>query len=493
LIHVLPRLAELDDHNVFVASPLLTVLPSVANGGVSGSGPTFTVTYHLNPAAKWDDGTAITSADVAFSWHAYLDTTGSLSTTGYDQITKIDTPDATTAAVHFKKTYTDWPDVLGGFQGVILEKSKFKSTNVGKDMTTAIGFSGGPWKITSFTKDKEVLTRNTAYWDKDRIPKLDSVTFVPLTETTKEVENIKTGQVSAIYPQAAIDNVQQLTHQAAITTSFGVNGQYENIWFNEKPGKPFSDKNLRAAFSFAFDRTLFLNDIIKPIYPSVTPLNCAMWIPQVGKWCTNTDFSDLTPDPAKVTQFMQQAGYAKDASGVWAKGGKELAIKWMADTGNKRREGTQAEFIPLLAKQGFKITPDNSEHDTVFQKRLPAGDYDIAMFINVASPDPTVTSSLECDQAPGPSNQGQGQNDWWYCNPAADTLMKQSDAQLDPSKRADEIHQLDAILRQDYLNIPLYAAPTMFSYRPDKVGGPVNQFINSPESNFWNMWAWSKA
>lgn len=491
-IHVLPRLAELDEHNIFVASPLLTELPSVANGGVTGSGPTFTVTYHLNPAAKWDDGTPITSADVAFSWHAYIDTTGSLTTTGYDQITKIDTPDATTAAVHFKKTYTDWPDVMGGFSGVILEKSKFKTTNVGKDMVSTIGFSGGPWKLTSFTKDKEVLVRNAAYWAKDRIPKLDSVTFVPLVETTKEVENIKTGQVAAIYPQAAIDNVQQLTHQSAITTTFGVNGQYENIWFNEKPGKPMSDKNLRAAFSFAFDRQLFLSDIIKPIYPSVTMLNCAMWIPQVGKWCTNTDFADIVPTPDKVTSNMTAAGYAKDASGIWAKGGQELTIKWMADTGNKRREGTQAEFIPLMAKQGFKIVPDNSTHDTVFQKRLPAGDYDIAMFINVASPDPTVSSSLLCDQAPGPSNQGQGQNDWWYCNKSADTLMRQSDAELDVTKREDEIHQLDKILRDDYLNIPLYAAPTMFSYRPDKIAGPVNQFVNSPESNFWNMWAWTK-
>ena len=93
-IHVLPRLAELDDHNNFVASPLLTELPSTSNGGVTGSGKTFTVTYNLNPAAKWTpDGTPITSADVEFTWQAFLKTTGSLSTAGYDQISSIDTPD----------------------------------------------------------------------------------------------------------------------------------------------------------------------------------------------------------------------------------------------------------------------------------------------------------------------------------------------------------------------------------------------------------------
>ena len=38
--------------------------------------------------------------------------------------------------------------------------------------TTAISFSGGPWTLQSFTKDKEVLVANTTYWDKTRIPKI---------------------------------------------------------------------------------------------------------------------------------------------------------------------------------------------------------------------------------------------------------------------------------------------------------------------------------
>ncbi len=246
-IHVLPRLAELDDHNNFVASPLLTEMPSLANGGVTGSGKTFTVTYHLNPAAKWTpDNTPITSADVVFSWHAQLDTTGSLTTTGYDQISSIDTPDPQTAVVHFKETYNDWPDVMGGFSGVILEKAKFPGgTNVGKTMQTSMPFSGGPWVLTSFSKDKEVLTANTNYWDKTRIPKIKTVTFVPLTETTKEVQAIKTGQVSAIYPQPSTDNVPQLQNSATLKSVFGVTTQYENVWFNNKPGKPFADKNVR--------------------------------------------------------------------------------------------------------------------------------------------------------------------------------------------------------------------------------------------------------
>jgi peptide/nickel transport system substrate-binding protein len=492
-IHVLPRLTELDDHNNFVASPLLTEMPSVDNGGVTGSGNTFTITYHLNPDATWQpDGTPITSADVVFSWHAQIDTTGSLTTTGYDQISGIDTPDPQTAVVHFKETYNDWPDVMGGFSGVILEKAKFTSTNVGKLMTTSLDFSGGPWVLQSFSKDKEVLVANAKYWDKDRIPKIQQVTFVPVAETTKEVQAIKTGQVSAVYPQPATDNVPQLKDSGTLKTIFGVTTQFENLWFNNKAGKPFADKNLRAAMSYAIDRTQLLNDIIKPFDPTVEQLNCAAWIPGVGEWCENTAFADITPDQTKVDSFMAASGYAKDSSGFWAKDGQQLVIHWMETTGNKRRENMEAEFIPLLAKQGFKVVTDNSDADTMFQKRLPAGDFDMAVYIQVTSPDPTVTSILSTSNIPGPNNQGQGQNDTWYSNPEADKLMTQSDGELDHAKRVDQIHQLDKVLRDDYVNLPLYAFPSMFSYRTDQIGGPVEQYINNPESNFFNMWAWTK-
>src|SRR5580698_6302039 len=47
---------------------LATVVPSMANGGISKDG--LTITYHLAPNARWSDGVAVTSDDVAWSWSA---------------------------------------------------------------------------------------------------------------------------------------------------------------------------------------------------------------------------------------------------------------------------------------------------------------------------------------------------------------------------------------------------------------------------------------
>ena len=280
----------------------------------------------------------------------YLKTKGSLSTTGYDQISSIDTPDPQTAVVHFKETYTDWPDVLGGFSGVILEKAEVP----GPDRTSArrcrrrSRSPGGPWILKSFSKDQEVLTANTNYWDKDRIPKIKTVTFVPLPRRPRRSRRSRPAR-SRRSTRSRRPTTFRSAGQRDVKSLFGVTTQYENIWFNKKPGHPFADKNLRAAFIVRVRPcSKLLNDIVKPFDPTVELLNCAAWVPGVGNWCDNTEFADLKPDPTKVASFMAASGYAKDSSGIWAKGGKELTIKWMENTGNKRRADTQAEFIPLL-------------------------------------------------------------------------------------------------------------------------------------------------
>ncbi|MFM7223924.1 MAG: peptide ABC transporter substrate-binding protein [Actinomycetota bacterium] len=493
--HVFPQLTELNDRNEFVASPLLAEMPTVANGGISGEGANFTITYRLNPKAVWDDGTPITSEDVRFSWRAVLDTKGTLTTAGYDKITAIDTPDPQTAIVRFGETYPDWPDVLGGYTGVILQKAKFPGgTDVSKTMQTAIDFSGGPWKLQSFSDARAVLVRNERYWDPARRPKLDSVTFVPATTTGTEIEALKTGQVDAIYPQPAPELPAQLRGDD-IETAYGVTTQYESLVMNLKEGRPFADPNVREAFSYAFDRNLFLSDIVKPFAPDTALLQCAAWVPGIGPWCPGADgpWSDVEADPAKVETAMARSGYAKDSEGFWAKDGRRLEIGWSVTSGNARREATQAQFIPLLAEQGFSVRADNSDADTFFAKQLPAGEYDLSMFINVVSPDPAVSALYACDQIPGPENDGAGQNVQWYCDPEAERLMKIIDTSIDPAARLDAVRDLDQLLRDQYVAFPLNPFPALVAWRTDRVAGPVDRFVNSPLSVFRNLWEWERA
>ena len=77
LVHLQPGLLEFDPGNFLRASPVVEEIPSADNGGVVlNNDGTFTVTYRLDPDARWSDGTPITSTDVWFTWRAILDTQG---------------------------------------------------------------------------------------------------------------------------------------------------------------------------------------------------------------------------------------------------------------------------------------------------------------------------------------------------------------------------------------------------------------------------------
>ena len=93
----------------------------------------------------------------------------------------------------------------------------------------------------------------------------------------------------------------------------------------------------------------------------------------------------------------------------------------MVNTGNTRRESTQAYLIPLLAQAGFNVIADNCEAlPCVFQQRLPALDYDMGQYISTAPPDPAyLIPILTCEQIPTAANGNQGQNQQGVCNEEA--------------------------------------------------------------------------
>ena len=200
-------------------------------------------------------------------------------------------------------------------------------------------------------------------------------------------------------------------------------------------------------------------------------LQCGLWVPTIGPWCDNTQFEG-SYDPEGAVALLEGDGWALNDEGFWAKDGAAAPeIKWMINTPNPRREGTQALLIPVLQEAGFNVVADNGDAAAVFQQRLPAGDYDLAMYINTASPDPSVTGIMSCSQVPSPENNNVGQNSVQWCNEAASELMLQSDTEIDEAARADLIHQIGQALVDDHVMLPLFQFPNIAAWRTDAIEG----------------------
>ena len=442
------------------------------------------VTYDIAPEAVWEDGSPITVADFKATFDASMKTPGSISTSGYDQVTSVEAGSSDKqVVVTFKTVYAPW---RGLFSGLIKAASVKNTADVSGDFAEMIPFSGRPYKMQSWSKDQLVYVPNDKYWGTDKAvtPK---IVMVPKADSDTANASLKAGEVDFMYPQYSGDTAAALK-QDNIASKIEFGGDYEAFYFQQKCG-PFANPTFRAAFSMSFYREALFHQIYTPIADTAKLLQCGPITP--GQYCNGDEFANSF-DPEGAAKLLEDAGWKKDDNGFWAEPGKTAPkIRWIVNVSNGRRLSTQAYLIPLLQAAGFDVRADNCDAACYFQKRLPALDYDMAMYISTAPPDPAyLTSSFVCDLIPTEANQNIGQNTTGWCNKEASDLLHNADVEVDPVARAEGIKSALKLMAADHVLLPLFQFPKSGFWRTDKVGGPVDAELNNYQA-FKNFDQWT--
>jgi peptide/nickel transport system substrate-binding protein len=443
-----------------------------------------TVTYDISPAAVWDDGSPITWADFDATWQAALNTPGSISTVGYDQITSVSAGSSDKqVVVEFSSVYGPYKGLFGGLIKAAAVKNP---SDISADFADFIGFSGRPWKMKSWSPSQVVYEANPNYWGSDKAA-VKQLVMVPLADNDTQIAALKAGEVDFTYPQF-YGGIEEAYADPNITLQKEFGGDYEGLYFQSKCG-PFANPIFRAAFSMSIDRDALFQQIYVPL-GGESPLNCGPIVP--GPFCDGDEFAGGY-DPEGAVQLLTDNGWTKNADGFWVDPSNSQVpdIRWIINTGNVRRENTQAYLIPLLLQAGFKVRADNCDAACYFQQRLPALDYDVAMYISTAPPDPGyLTPSFTCDLIPTTANNNIGQNATGWCNEEASDLLHDADFEPDAAKRADMIKQALRLMAADKVMLPLFQFPKSGFWRTDKVGGPVNAELRNYTS-FINNHLWT--
>jgi peptide/nickel transport system substrate-binding protein len=492
----LPKLLGLDDKSNVVATPLVMEVPSIANGGVIKD--PFSVTYHLNPAAVWDDGTKITGDDIDFTLKAIINTTATTSPVGYDKITSVETT-GDTVKLNFSEPFADWQDLFGGggVNSYVLKKSAFpdadpEKPDLKKEMNTLIPFSGGPWKMMSWSKSQEVLVRNDKYWGHQ--PLLDQVTFVPLTEQPVEITSLLSGTVDAIFtlgplsvPRGGDPNVRWTSGPTNFADAF---------WF-QLDDPVMKDFAVRQAIAYGVNRQAIVDQLVKEDDPDAQVLNCLPPLfPVVDAWCSSeieSEMASYSYDPGRSIGILEDDGF--DCSNVPAspctKAGRPLEITFYSGC-----SGYAQAVISLVQEQvkpaGLQIIPFAFEGTDLFcTTKLPIlGGLQVGEFGVGGTVDPSPTAfSYQCEYGTGIPND-YGKNPLGYCDPQLDPIMDESDHELDPVARHQMITEVFAKINRDLAALPLFSEVAITGWRSDRVGGPIGQWNGAPYGTFWNMDYW---
>ena len=443
-----------------------------------------TLTVDLNPDAVWDDGTPITVADLQCTLDANLNTPGSLTTTGFDQIISVDEGSSDKQAViNFRTVYAPYKTL---FNPILKADRHADCNDVSLDFEDTPPDSGRPFKFQEWTTSQSILVPNENYWGD--APASDQVVMVPFADQDTEKAAIASGEVDYIYPQYD-PGFAAVTSDANVSIDLVFGADYEGFYFQQYSDGdgpwtegPFADPIYRQAFAMSIDTASAFQQIYTPIGgPTAELLNCGPITP--GPYCPDNATAPFAnsydADGAKT--LLEDNGWTMGGDGLWVSPDGEVPeVRWIINTGNTRREGMQAYLIPLLAAAGFNVVPDNCDAACYFQQRLPAMDYDMAMYISTAPPDPAyLTSSFTCSQIPTPENGNVGQNSTGWCNEAASDALAEADATVDEAERAELILSALQAMADDHVMLPLFQFPKSGIWRNDQVGSPEAMAANT--------------
>jgi peptide/nickel transport system substrate-binding protein len=310
-------------------------------------------------------------------------------------------------------------------------------------------WSGGPMKISAYSKDTSVPEVPNPKWDGATKPSLNTLIFRIITDQTQEPTALQNGEVQAIYPQPNLDMVNNVAGYQNVQTYLGKGLNWEHLDFNEK-NKFLSDQKLREAVFTAISRDDIIKRTVGQFVPGVQALNNRMYVPgQPGYQDNVTKSGQGSGDVAKAKKILTDAGYTGVGTALKTKAGQAVTFRCTYSAGNANRQQI-CEIVQQAAKQlginlTLKTTTDLSE--------LGNGNYDLIVFAWTGTPFP-VSGAQQIWELKGGSDFGAN-ND-----PAAEKAINKAAIQTDPKQTQKFLNQADALLTNDAYSLPLFQKPT---------------------------------
>ncbi len=415
--------------------------PRMATFDQSKDGLTYTFT--INDKANWSDGKPVIAEDyltakklVAKSkltvrksnfqdivgWKDYVD--GKASTISGIQI---DPSDPKKFTVKLTKVSCD---AIFQISLYVLPTQVFGkyATDTSKDEidrapeNTAPPVASGPFKFKEWKQgDQVVLTRNDTYWN--GAPNVDEYVFKVVADSTVLAAQLKTGEINfgAIEPKDLADIQAQEGLKVATVPQLG----YTYIgWKVDSTNVPaLGDKRVRQALAYGLN----MKDVIQAVLFGQGQIHVAHHVPVQWAYPDPTTLEPYAFDPKKAEDLLQQAGYKKNAGGIYEKDGKPISFTIVTNQGNKTRETLAQVAAEQYKKIGVDAKVSLQQFSTMVSK-LESGDPSIDAWIIGWSLGSSVDpyAIWDSSQIPDPATKKTGFDFGGYKNADVDKAIDQA-------------------------------------------------------------------
>jgi len=255
-------------------------------------------TFFLRKGVKFHDGESFDASDVKFSFERAKDekSTNKAKKAVFDNIRRIDTPDANTVILTLENADPNFLFRLGENTAVILDPKSAASA-----ATRPVGT--GPFTFDEWKKGTSVTLRKWLGFRDARSVKLERVTFRFINDPAARMAALLAGDVDAVPRLDAPQAVRPLQADPRFVVTVGATAGKGILAINNRR-KPFDDVRVRRALMHAIDRKAFIDGVLEgfaqPIGSHFAPTDAGY-----------VDLTAATPyDPEKARALLKAAGVA---------------------------------------------------------------------------------------------------------------------------------------------------------------------------------------
>lgn len=415
---------------------LRTIIPDVAEKvDIAPDGLTYT--FKLRSGVQFHDGSPLTADDVVATYNRMIfppQGVVSLLKDRFSVVSKVEATDPLTVKFTLSQASPILLLVMTDTTQAIYSKKTLEANN--NDLRKVQVATGtGPFMFKEYKEaEKWTLVKNPNYWNKE-LPYLDTLELIHAAAWSDRGTAVLTGQADLSW------NVSKETFDEGAkkpdtikTNRVGNFGAYQVI-INAKV-KPFDDPRVRHAINLALNKQGLIQ-----AYITQEQIDLSRWVPHGGVYATPRDViatlpgyrPDKTQDIADAKKLLADAGFPDGIPGV------ELLCATVAPQAEILAPGIQDQLKRAL-NIDIKI---RTEERSLLVEDEKAGKFTLVL---------DTPSGPISDFSPIGNTYfktGGSQNFGGYSNPKFDALLKQSDAELDTTKRKALLDQIQDLLDQD--------------------------------------------
>lgn len=440
-----------------------------------------TLTIALNPKAKWSDGTALTSADVAFTY-SLVTKNQAMNLQGIPAATSITTPDAQTVVLNYaasqQANYVAIADQL------IVQKKQWSAianpaTYV---LSGAQAVGTGPYLLDSFSGQDVKYKANPGYWGgaakvkEISVPLYTSNDAAALALESGQIDlagnDISNVQTAFVAKDSAHNHLYQSSapyFPASNTVSLMLNNKS-----SQAPG--LGDANVRLAISAALNRQSMANQCETNYeLPATSAGGLTLPIDQNELNSATANDISASPDQTSVAKYMTASGYTM-TGGKWTKAGKQVTFTIIDPNSFSDYWCDAQEMATQLNTAGFNVSANGAFDYNSWTTAITTGNFTAALHWGQGStPFQRDQFIMDSTQSAAEGSTAGGDYDR-FDSPQAQSAISAYESASSASAQQTALNQIQQVFATQMPAIPVLYGAAWYEYNDSHfTGWPTSQ------------------